>query len=42
MMPELGQMALILALLLATVQAVFPLLGAWRGSTALTSPFADA
>ncbi len=35
MMPELGQMALILALLLATVQAVFPLLGAWRGSTAL-------
>ncbi|MCK9365659.1 MAG: heme lyase CcmF/NrfE family subunit [Metallibacterium scheffleri] len=35
MMPELGQVALILALLLATVQAVFPLLGAWRGSPAL-------
>ena len=35
MMPELGQMALILALILAAVQAVFPLLGAWRGSSAL-------
>ena len=35
MIPELGQMALILALLLAAVQAVFPLLGAWRGSPAL-------
>ena len=34
-MPELGQMALILALLLAVVQAAFPLLGAWRGSAAL-------
>ncbi len=35
MIPELGQMALILALLLASVQALFPLLGAWRGSSAL-------
>jgi len=35
MMPELGQVALILALLLACVQAAFPLLGAWRGSPAL-------
>lgn len=35
MIPELGQIALILALLLAAVQAVFPLWGAWRGSPAL-------
>ncbi len=35
MLPELGQMALILALLLATVQAVLPLVGAWRNQPAL-------
>jgi len=31
MTPELGQFALILALLLALAQCVLPLLGAWRG-----------
>ncbi|HET7268524.1 MAG TPA: heme lyase CcmF/NrfE family subunit [Oleiagrimonas sp.] len=35
MIPELGQLALILALLLAVVQAVLPLLGAWVGSRPL-------
>ncbi len=35
MLPELGQLALILALLLATAQGVLPLLGAWRGNPAL-------
>ncbi len=30
MIPELGHLALILALLMAVVQAVFPLLGSWR------------
>jgi len=35
MLPELGQFALILALLLALAQCVLPLLGAWRGSAAL-------
>jgi cytochrome c-type biogenesis protein CcmF len=35
MTPELGQLALILALLLALAQAVLPLLGAWRGNRAL-------
>ncbi|WOS42826.1 heme lyase CcmF/NrfE family subunit [Xanthomonas rydalmerensis] len=34
MSAELGQCALILALLLALVQAVLPLLGAWRGQRA--------
>ncbi len=31
MLPELGHFALILALLLAVVQSVFPLVGAWKG-----------
>lgn len=35
MTPELGQIALILALLLAVAQGVLPLLGAWRGNRAL-------
>ncbi len=35
MIPELGQICLILALLLATAQAVLPLAGAWRGSRPL-------
>jgi cytochrome c-type biogenesis protein CcmF len=35
MLPELGQFALILALLLAIAQTVLPLLGAWRGNAAL-------
>ncbi|MDR3446043.1 heme lyase CcmF/NrfE family subunit [Dyella sp.] len=35
MTPELGQLALILALLLAFAQGVLPLIGAWRGSRAL-------
>ena len=35
MLPELGQVALILALLLAVVQAVVPLIGAQRGMFAL-------
>ena len=35
MLPELGQFALILALLLAFVQCVLPLCGAWRGNSAL-------
>lgn len=35
MTPELGQLALILALLLALAQGVLPLLGAWRGNGAL-------
>ncbi|WP_114240040.1 heme lyase CcmF/NrfE family subunit [Dyella sp. C9] len=35
MTPELGQLALILALLLALAQGVLPLLGAWRGHRAL-------
>jgi cytochrome c-type biogenesis protein CcmF len=35
MIPELGQFALILALLLACVQCVLPILGAARGNTAL-------
>jgi len=35
MLPELGQFALILALLLALVQTVLPLLGAWRNNAAL-------
>jgi cytochrome c-type biogenesis protein CcmF len=33
--PEIGQFALILALLLAVAQAALPLLGAWRGNAAL-------
>lgn len=35
MTPELGQIALILALLLSLAQSVLPLIGAWRGNTAL-------
>ena len=35
MTPELGQLALILALLLALAQSVLPLIGAWRGNNAL-------
>ena len=35
MLPELGQVLLLLALLLAAVQAVLPLAGAHRGSAAL-------
>jgi len=35
MLPELGQFALILALLLAIVQATLPLYGAWRNDTRL-------
>ncbi|MCE5232326.1 MAG: heme lyase CcmF/NrfE family subunit [Mizugakiibacter sp.] len=35
MIPELGQLALILALLMATLQCVLPLLGAWRGNATL-------
>ncbi|TBU98265.1 heme lyase CcmF/NrfE family subunit [Stutzerimonas kirkiae] len=31
MIPELGHLAMILALCLAVVQAIFPLIGAWRG-----------
>jgi cytochrome c-type biogenesis protein CcmF len=35
MLPELGQFALVLATLLALVQAALPLAGAWRGNAAL-------
>ncbi|QDE39294.1 heme lyase CcmF/NrfE family subunit [Luteibacter pinisoli] len=35
MIPELGQFALILALLLAAVQGVLPMIGAWRNNGAL-------
>ncbi|MGN6479706.1 heme lyase CcmF/NrfE family subunit [Luteibacter sp.] len=35
MIPELGQVALILALLLALVQGVLPIIGAWRNNAAL-------
>jgi cytochrome c-type biogenesis protein CcmF len=35
MIPELGQFALVLALLLALVQGVLPIVGAWRGNAAL-------
>jgi len=35
MTPELGQLALVLALLLALAQGILPLLGAWRGNRAL-------
>ena len=37
MIPELGQLALILAMLLALVQGVVPVYGAWRGNSALIS-----
>jgi len=37
MIPELGQFALIVALLLALVQAMLPLAGAWRNDAALMS-----
>ena len=37
MIPELGQLALILAMLLALVQGVVPVYGAWRGNSALMS-----
>jgi cytochrome c-type biogenesis protein CcmF len=35
MLPELGQFALILALLLAAAQCALPIFGAWRGNRAL-------
>ena len=35
MLPELGQFALVLALLLAVVQCTLPIWGAWRGDSAL-------
>jgi len=35
MTPELGQLALILALFLAVAQSVLPMIGAWRGNRAL-------
>ncbi|MGH8192081.1 MAG: heme lyase CcmF/NrfE family subunit, partial [Rhodanobacteraceae bacterium] len=35
MNPELGQVALILALVLAALQCALPLIGAWRGSNPL-------
>ncbi len=35
MTPELGQLALVLAFLLAIAQGLLPLLGAWRGNRAL-------
>src|SRR5487761_2121526 len=35
MLPELGQFALILALLLAAVQCALPIFGAWRGNATL-------
>ncbi|MEO7065970.1 MAG: heme lyase CcmF/NrfE family subunit [Rhodanobacter sp.] len=35
MMPELGQLALILALLLSLAQGVLPMIGAWRGNHSL-------
>ena len=35
MIPELGQLALILALLLAAAQCILPLLGAQTGNRAL-------
>ena len=35
--PELGQVALVLALLLATLQALLPLYGAWRDNPSLMS-----
>jgi cytochrome c-type biogenesis protein CcmF len=35
MLPELGQFALILALLLASVQGALPIYGAWRGNATL-------
>ncbi|MER3547252.1 MAG: c-type cytochrome biogenesis protein CcmF, partial [Rhodanobacteraceae bacterium] len=35
MIPELGQLALILALLLSGLQCVLPILGAWRGNRPL-------
>ncbi len=33
MIPELGQIALLIALALSVIQAVFPLIGAQRGIT---------
>jgi cytochrome c-type biogenesis protein CcmF len=35
MIPELGQLALILAMLLAVAQGVLPIIGAWRGNATL-------
>jgi cytochrome c-type biogenesis protein CcmF len=35
MIPELGQLALILALLLSLVQGILPIVGAWRGNATL-------
>ncbi len=36
--PELGQLAMILALCFAIVQAIVPLLGAWRGDKFVDEP----
>ena len=33
MIPELGQVALIIALVIAVLQSVIPLYGAWRGDS---------
>ena len=38
MIPELGHLALILALCLALVQSSLPLVGAWRGPSQPNSP----
>jgi cytochrome c-type biogenesis protein CcmF len=35
MIPELGQLALILGLILAAAQGFLPIIGAWRGNTAM-------
>jgi cytochrome c-type biogenesis protein CcmF len=37
MIPELGHFALVLALVIALVQAVVPLIGAWRGDASLVA-----
>src|ERR1700752_4475132 len=45
MVPEIGQFALVLALMLAIVQATLPLVGAWRGNRtwiALAAPAGQA
>jgi cytochrome c-type biogenesis protein CcmF len=42
MMPELGQYALVLALLLAVAQSILPLLGAWKRNSTLMAMGASA
>ena len=37
MIPELGHFALVLALVVAVVQGVVPMIGAWRGDIAWMS-----